>query len=74
LAGDPALEADAMSAGTEYAIETDGLTRRFGEFTAVDRVTRKNGGGGWGGESLKSLALLDHILDQLNTYSSHKYP
>jgi ABC-2 type transport system ATP-binding protein len=28
-----------MSAGTEYAIETDGLTRRFGAFTAVDRVT-----------------------------------
>ena len=28
-----------MSAGTEYAIETDGLTRRFGELTAVDRVT-----------------------------------
>jgi ABC-2 type transport system ATP-binding protein len=30
-----------MSAGPEYAIETDGLTRRFGEFTAVDRVTLK---------------------------------
>jgi ABC-2 type transport system ATP-binding protein len=30
-----------MSGGTEYAIETDGLTRRFGEFTAVDRVTIK---------------------------------
>jgi ABC-2 type transport system ATP-binding protein len=28
-----------VSAGTEYAIETDGLTRRFGGFTAVDRVT-----------------------------------
>jgi ABC-2 type transport system ATP-binding protein len=28
-----------MSAGMEYAIETDGLTRRFGAFTAVDRVT-----------------------------------
>jgi ABC-2 type transport system ATP-binding protein len=28
-----------MSAGTEYAIETDGLTRRFGGFTAVDGVT-----------------------------------
>jgi ABC-2 type transport system ATP-binding protein len=28
-----------VSAGTEYAIETDGLTRRFGELTAVDRVT-----------------------------------
>jgi ABC-2 type transport system ATP-binding protein len=39
--GDQALEANAMSAGTEYAIETDGLTRRFGEFTAVDRVSLK---------------------------------
>jgi ABC-2 type transport system ATP-binding protein len=28
-----------MSAGTELAIETDALTRRFGGFTAVDRVT-----------------------------------
>jgi ABC-2 type transport system ATP-binding protein len=28
-----------VSAGTEYAIETQGLTRRFGDFTAVDRVT-----------------------------------
>jgi ABC-type multidrug transport system ATPase subunit len=28
-----------MSAGVEYAIETDGLTRRFGDFTAVDGVT-----------------------------------
>jgi len=28
-----------MSAGTELAIETDGVTRRFGGFTAVDRVT-----------------------------------
>jgi ABC-2 type transport system ATP-binding protein len=28
-----------VSAGTEYAIETDGLTRRFGGFTAVDHVT-----------------------------------
>ena len=36
-----ALEAHAMSAGADYAIETDGLTRRFGEFTAVDRVTLK---------------------------------
>jgi ABC-2 type transport system ATP-binding protein len=35
------LEADAMSAGTEYAIETDGLSRRFDAFTAVDRVTLK---------------------------------
>ena len=30
-----------MSAGTEYAIEMDGLTRRFGSFTAVDHVTLK---------------------------------
>jgi ABC-type multidrug transport system ATPase subunit len=28
-----------MIAGTEYAIETDGLTRRFGDFVAVDGVT-----------------------------------
>ena len=28
-----------MSLLTEYAIETDGLTRRFGEFVAVDRVS-----------------------------------
>lgn len=28
-----------MSATTEYAIETDALTRRFGSFTAVDGVT-----------------------------------
>jgi ABC-2 type transport system ATP-binding protein len=33
------VEADAMSAATEWAIETDDLTRRFGDFTAVDRVT-----------------------------------
>jgi ABC-2 type transport system ATP-binding protein len=33
------VETDQVSAGTEYAIETDGLTRRFGGFTAVDRVT-----------------------------------
>ena len=30
-----------MTSGADYAIETDGLTRRFGEFTAVDRVTLK---------------------------------
>jgi ABC-2 type transport system ATP-binding protein len=30
-----------MNATTAYAIETDGLTRRFGDFTAVDRVTLK---------------------------------
>jgi ABC-2 type transport system ATP-binding protein len=28
-----------MSEATDYAVETDGLTRRFGEFTAVDHVT-----------------------------------
>jgi ABC-2 type transport system ATP-binding protein len=28
-----------MSAATEYAIETDGLSRRFGDFVAVDNVT-----------------------------------
>jgi ABC-type multidrug transport system ATPase subunit len=33
------LEAHAVNAGAEYAIETDGLTRRFGDFTAVDGVT-----------------------------------
>ena len=30
-----------MSGGPEYAIETDGLTRRFGSFVAVDGVTLK---------------------------------
>src|SRR6202171_2090650 len=30
-----------MTSGLEYAIETDGLTRRFGDFTAVDDVTLK---------------------------------
>ena len=30
-----------MSATTEYAVETDGLTRRFGDFVAVDRVMIK---------------------------------
>src|SRR6202035_1149513 len=33
------MEADAGDGATEYAIETNGLTRRFGELTAVDRVT-----------------------------------
>ena len=28
-----------MSEATDYAVETDGLTRRFGEFVAVDHVT-----------------------------------
>jgi ABC-2 type transport system ATP-binding protein len=35
------LEADAVSGATDYAIETDGLTRRFGDFVAVDHVTLK---------------------------------
>jgi ABC-2 type transport system ATP-binding protein len=30
-----------MSPDTDYAVETDGLTRRFGSFVAVDRVTLK---------------------------------
>ena len=30
-----------MSAATQYAIEMDGLTRRFGDLVAVDRVTLK---------------------------------
>ncbi|HEV3063072.1 MAG TPA: ABC transporter ATP-binding protein [Vicinamibacterales bacterium] len=33
------MVADAMSAGADYAIETHGLTRRFGSFVAVDDVT-----------------------------------
>jgi ABC-2 type transport system ATP-binding protein len=40
-----ALEADAVSATEaperDYAIEMDGLTRRFGDFVAVDHVTLK---------------------------------
>ncbi len=28
-----------MSAGSDYAVQTDGLTRQFGRFVAVDRVT-----------------------------------
>src|ERR1700682_3716888 len=28
-----------MTSGLEYAIETDGLTRRFGDFVAVDGVS-----------------------------------
>jgi ABC-2 type transport system ATP-binding protein len=39
--GVQAPEADALSATTDYAIETDGLTRRFGDFVAVDQVTLK---------------------------------
>jgi len=30
-----------MSGPTEFAVEMDGLTRRFGDFTAVDRVSLK---------------------------------
>jgi ABC-2 type transport system ATP-binding protein len=30
-----------MSAATGYAVETEGLTRRFGDFVAVDRITLK---------------------------------
>jgi len=42
--GFPALEADAMSETTDYAIEMDSLTRRFGDFVAVDgRVSRHHG-------------------------------
>ena len=37
--GRSALEADAMSPAASTPIETDGLTRRFGDFVAVDRVT-----------------------------------
>jgi ABC-type molybdenum transport system ATPase subunit/photorepair protein PhrA len=35
------MVADAMSAAVDYAIETRGLTRRFGSFTAVDNVALK---------------------------------
>src|ERR1700674_3990931 len=35
------MEADAVNGATEYAIETDGLTRRFGDFVAVDNVSLK---------------------------------
>lgn len=30
-----------MNAAVEYAVETDGLTRRFGDFVAVDGITLK---------------------------------
>jgi ABC-type multidrug transport system ATPase subunit len=33
------MEADAVSVADDYAIETNGLTRRFGSFVAVDGVT-----------------------------------
>jgi ABC-2 type transport system ATP-binding protein len=35
------MEADVVNGATDYAIETDGLTRRFGDFVAVDNVTLK---------------------------------
>jgi hypothetical protein len=37
------LETDTMSAETGYAVEMDGITRRFGDFPAVDRVTLVRG-------------------------------
>jgi ABC-2 type transport system ATP-binding protein len=39
--GIQALEAHAVNGSTDYAIETDGLTRHFGNFVAVDKVTLK---------------------------------
>jgi ABC-2 type transport system ATP-binding protein len=36
-----ALASDAMSTSSEYAIETEALTRRFGDFLAVDQVSLK---------------------------------
>src|SRR6516162_4436763 len=39
--GDHPVETHAMTPAEEYAIETDALTRRFGAFVAVDRVTLK---------------------------------
>jgi ABC-2 type transport system ATP-binding protein len=39
--GGEALEADAVIGATDYAIETDSLTRRFGDFVAVSGVTIK---------------------------------
>jgi ABC-2 type transport system ATP-binding protein len=36
-----ALETDTMSAETAYAVEMNDITRRFGDFVAVDRVTLK---------------------------------
>src|ERR1700675_2321203 len=35
------MEGDAVNGSSEYAIETDGLTRRFGDFVAVDNVSLK---------------------------------
>jgi len=35
------MSAETVTAATEFAIEIDGLTRRFGDFVAVDNVTLK---------------------------------
>jgi ABC-2 type transport system ATP-binding protein len=35
------LEADQVNVATDYAVETEGLTRRFGDFVALDNVTLK---------------------------------
>jgi ABC-2 type transport system ATP-binding protein len=35
------MVADSMSGAADYAVETNGLTRRFGTFVAVDEVTLK---------------------------------
>src|SRR6202158_4602426 len=35
------MEDDAVSESTDYAIEIEGLTRRFGDFVAVDNVSLK---------------------------------
>jgi len=34
-----ALEADAMNTANEFALELEGITRSFGDFVAVDRLT-----------------------------------
>ena len=35
------MSAAQTSSATEYAIETEGLTRRFGDFVAVDNILLK---------------------------------
>jgi ABC-2 type transport system ATP-binding protein len=35
------LEADQVNVATDHAVETEGLTRRFGDFVALDNVTLK---------------------------------
>jgi ABC-2 type transport system ATP-binding protein len=35
------METDAMTSGVEYAIETNALTRQFGDFWAVDAISLK---------------------------------